>query len=46
MKRVPTSCIGHYAKINEMSVSYVYKDMYDNKSIKIDLTSQNTKKRF
>ena len=43
MKGVPTSCIQHYATRNEMSVSDVHKKVYDNKSIEIDLTNQNTK---
>ena len=43
MKGFPTSCIEHYAKENKISVSDVYKVLYDNKSIEIDLTTQNTK---
>ena len=43
MKGFPTSCIEYYAKETEMSVLYVYKELYDNKSIIIDLTNQTTK---
>ena len=43
MNGFPTSCIGHYAQQNNMSVLYVYTYLYDNKSIEIGLTNQSTK---
>ena len=43
MKGFPTSCIEYYAKGNKMLVLDVYKDLYGNKSIEIDLTNQCTK---
>ena len=43
MKGFPTSCIEHHAKEKEMSVLDVYKELYDNKSIRTDLTNQSTK---
>ena len=42
VKGFPTSCIEYYAKENGMSVLYVYKDLYDDKSIEIDLMNQST----
>ena len=42
MKGFPTPCIGYYAK-DKMSVLDVYRNLYDNKSIEIDLTNQDTK---
>ena len=46
MKGFPTSCIEYFAKENKMTVLYVYNELCDNKSIKIDLTNQNTKYVF
>ena len=43
MKGFPTPCIEHYAKEKTMPVLDAYKELYDNKSIKNDLTNQNTK---
>ena len=43
MKGFPTPCIQHYATRNKMSVSDVYKELHNNKSIEIDLTNQNSK---
>ena len=46
MNGFPTSCIEYFAKEKEMSVPDVYKELYNNKSIEIDLTNQNTKYVF
>ena len=46
MNGFPTSCTEYYAKENKMSVLDVYKALYDNKYINIDLTNQNTKRVF
>ena len=35
MKSFPTSCIEYYVKENKTSVSDVYKELYDNKYIKL-----------
>ena len=41
MKGFPTSCIECYAKINKISVLYVYNKLYKNGSIEHDLTNGN-----
>ena len=46
MKGFPASCIEYYAKGNQMSVLYVYKELYGNASIGIDSTNQDTKCAF
>ena len=43
MKGIPTSCIKYYAEQNNISVLYVYKQMFDNKTIKFDLTNNVNK---
>ena len=43
MKGFPTSRIEYYAKEHGKSVLYVYNELYDNKTIKIDLTNQHNK---
>ena len=43
MKGFPILYIGYCAKEIKMSVLYVYTDLYDNKSIELDLTNQITK---
>ena len=37
MKGIPTPCIKYYATQNSISVLDVYKQLYNNKSIKFDL---------
>ena len=43
MKGFPTSCIEYYAKLNNISVLYVYKKLYKNESIETDLTNGDNK---
>ena len=43
MKSFPTSCIEYHAIIKCQYYVDVYKDLYDNGSIEIDLTNQSTK---
>ena len=43
MNGFPTSCIEYYAKANKMTVSDVYKELYDDKSIESGSTNQSTK---
>ena len=46
MKGFPTSCIEYYAKINKISVLHVYKKLYNNEPIEIDLTNDKNKGVF
>ena len=39
MKGIPTPCIKYYATQNNISVLDVYKQLYNNKSIKFALTN-------
>ena len=43
MKGFPTSCIEYYAKINNIRVLDVYRKLYKNESIEIDLINDNNK---
>ena len=43
MKGIPTPCSKYYATQNNISVLGVYKQLYDNKSIKFDLTNDGNK---
>ena len=43
MKSVPTPCIKYYAEPNNISVLDVHKQLYDNKTIKFDLTNDGNK---
>ena len=43
MKGIPTSCIQYYAEQHNMSVLDVFKQLYDNKTIKFDLTNDGNK---
>ena len=43
MRGIPTPCIKYYAKQNNQSVLDVYKDLYNGKVIKFDLTNDGTK---
>ena len=39
MKGIPTPCVKYYAEQNNISVLDMYKQLYDNKTIKFDLTN-------
>ena len=39
MKGIPTPCVKYYAEQTNISVLCVYKQLYDNKTIKFDLTN-------
>ena len=39
MKGIPTSCIQYYAEQHNISVLDVFKQLYDNKTIKFGLTN-------
>ena len=43
MRGIPTPCIKYYAKNNNITVLDVYKQLYDNKEIKFDLTNDGNK---
>ena len=43
MKGIPTSCIQHYAKQHNISVSDIYKKLYNNEVIKLDLANDGNK---
>ena len=43
MKGIPTSCIQYYAEQHNISVLDLFKQLYDNKTIKFDLTSDGNK---
>ena len=43
MKGIPTSCIQYYADQHNISVLDVFKQLYDNKTIKFDLTNDGNK---
>ena len=43
MKGIPTSCITYYAEQHNMSVLDVFKQLYDNKTIKFDLSNDGNK---
>ena len=43
LKGIPTSCINYYAEQHNMSASDVFKQLYDNKTIKFDLNINGTK---
>ena len=43
MKGTPTSCIKYYAEQHVMSVLDLFKQLYDNETIKFDLTNDGNK---
>ena len=43
MKGIPTPCIKYYAEQHNMSVLDLFKQLYDNKTIKFDLTNDGNK---
>ena len=43
MKGIPTSCIKYYAEQHNMSVLDLFKTLYDNDTIKFDLTNDGNK---
>ena len=43
MKGIPTACIKYYAEQQNISVLDVFKQLYDNKTIKFDLTNDGNK---
>ena len=43
MNGIPTPCIKYYAEQHNMSVLYLFKQLYDNKTIKFDLTNGGNK---
>ena len=43
MKGIPTPCIKYYAEQHNMSVLGLFKQLYDNKTIKFDLTNDGNK---
>ena len=43
MKGTPTSCIQYYAEQHNISVLDLFKQLYDNKTIKLDLTNDGNK---
>jgi len=43
MKGIPTSCIQYYAEQHNISVLDLFKQLYDNKTIKFDLTNDGNK---
>ena len=42
-RSIPTSCVKYYAKQYNISVSDVFKQLFNNEAIKLDLTNDNTK---
>ena len=43
MKGIPTPCIKYYAEQHNITVLDVYTKLFNNKTIKFDLTNDNTK---
>ena len=43
MKGIPTPCIKYYAEQDNLTVLDVYKKLFENTTIKFDLTNDNTK---
>ena len=43
MKGIPTSCIQYYAEQHNITVLDLFKQLYDNKTIKFDLTNDGNK---
>ena len=43
MKGIPTSCIGFYAKVNNISVLDLYSQLFNGVAIELDLTNNNNK---
>ena len=43
MKGIPTPCIKYYAEQNNINALDVYKQLYDNKTMKFDLTNDGNK---
>ena len=43
MKGIPTPCIKYYAEQHNMSVLDLFKQLYDNKTVKFDLTNDGNK---
>ena len=43
MKGIPTSCIQYYAEQHNISVLDLFKQLYDNKTIKFELTNDGDK---
>ena len=43
MKGIPTPCIKYYAQQKSITVLDVYEKLFKNKTIKFDLTNDNTK---
>ena len=43
MKGIQTSCIEYYAKIHNISVLDIYSQLFDGRSIELDLTNDNNK---
>ena len=43
MKGIPTPCIKYYAEQHNISVLDLFKQLYDNKTIKFDLTNDGNK---
>ena len=43
VKGIPTPCINYYAEQHNMSVLDSFKQLYDNKTIKFDLTNDGNK---
>ena len=43
MKGIPTPCIKYYADQHKMSVFDLFKQLYDNTTIKFDLTNDGNK---
>ena len=43
MKRIPTPCTKYYAEQHNMSVLDLFKQLYDNETIKFDLTNDGNK---
>ena len=43
MKGIPTPCIKYYAEKHKLTVLDVFKQLYDNKTIKFDLTNDGNK---
>ena len=44
MKGIPAPCIKYYAEQHNMSVSDLFKQLYDNKTIKFDLTNDGNQR--
>ena len=43
MKSIPTPCIKYYAEQHNMSALDLFKQLYDNRTIKFDLTNDGNK---